>query len=282
MGILREWPRGAGSLRIHPSVPLGVLQSEGPLPVGRTQLGEVTGALNTEARSPETVLPRVRQPAPRGAPACSLSALGVLRPAGGGRAPGDRSRERSQPASQPAPRSPGVLQPRRSHAPSLVPAACRGSCGLCARGPGRPTAACAAAASSLASRRVPAVEGDGEGGDTASWRQTQPLRAQLRLETDGGGGGGTLPPPATGGGTPPSAAAAPSPHCTPAWRLRAGSAEQAGESSWHCPPRAPPRPAGDLLRAGEEPPPPPPDRLRAPGKESGAGSAGEARKVPSS
>lgn len=196
-----------------------------------------------------------------------------VRPAVGARPETAAVSAASQPASQPAPRSPEVLRPRRSHAPSPVPAACRGPCGLRAQGPGGPTAASAAAPSCLASRRVPAVEGDGEGGDTGSWRQTQLLGAQLRLETDGGRGGGTLPPPATGGGTPPSAAAAPSPRCTPARRLRAGPAEQAGESSWHCPPRAPPRPAGDLLRAGEEPPPPPPDRLQAPGKVKGGRGA---------
>lgn len=151
------------------------------------------------------------------------------------------------PRAQPvAPRSPGVPRPWRPHAPSSVPAACRGRCGLCARGPGRPH---------LPAPRPPAAwpnagprRGGGWGGRRDEELETDTASASTvtagdrRRRRAAAAGGGRLPPPATGGGTPPSAAVAlyPQPRgCGPERGL-------AGECGWPCLPlpRATPQPAG--------------------------------------
>lgn len=129
----------------------------------------------------------------------SLTSLGTWSSLSGRRwARAPRGRALCRVHSRPAPLSPGVPRLRRLHAPSSVPGACRGRCGLCARGQRRPTPQPAGRPPPPRPGLRPGPRrGGGWGGrrDWSCWRQTQPRRAQLRLETDGGGGGRRDTPP---------------------------------------------------------------------------------------
>lgn len=116
-----------------PSVCLGA----GALGARSPAVREVHCALATQACPLETV--SSPHPPARSSRPHSLQPLGTWSSPSSrrwARAPrGPSALPRAQPV---APPSPGVPRPWRPHAPRSVPAACRGRCGLCARGPGRP------------------------------------------------------------------------------------------------------------------------------------------------
>ncbi|XP_004408533.1 PREDICTED: uncharacterized protein LOC101385927 [Odobenus rosmarus divergens] len=268
----QEEPGGAGPGRIHrpryvfcsPTVCLGT-GAQRPAAHWAHVAREVTGARNKSACSPETVLSQPGQA--RSSRRASQPSLGTWSSLSGrrwARAPRGPSplpcAERAGPAEPwgPAASAPTRPQLRARSLQRLVRLVHSGS------RPAHPPAVRRA----WPHAGTPPRRGMGREErleeletDTAS-ASTVTAGDRRRREAE------HSPPPATGGGTPPSAAAAPSPSspAPPPGGCGPGPAGQAGECGWPCPPRAPPRPAGDPLRAGEEPPPPPPDRLRVPGK----------------
>lgn len=196
-----------GWLREDSSVPLRVLQ---PYCVSLDWCPKVCCPLcarNKSACSPETILSQPASasrllPAGQSAsqPASRLSALGVPCPAGGGRAPHE-ARARRLVLSRPASPSLGVPRPRRPHAPSSVHAACRGWCGSRTPGRDRPTRRQHGGPRrprGLAASRVPAAEGDGEGGETRGVGDRHSLGEHSYGWRQTAAGGGTLPPSGDG------------------------------------------------------------------------------------
>lgn len=195
---------GAGPGRIHrpryvfcsPTVCLGT-GAQRPAAHWAHVAREVTGARNKSACSPETVLSQPGQAgSSRRASQPSLGTWSSLSGRRWARAPrGPSPLQCAEPAGPAEPWGPAASAPTR---PQLRARSLQRLVRLVHSGsrPAHPPAARRPPPPPRPGRTPGPRRGGGWGGrrDWRSWRQTQPRRAQLRLETDGGGRRNTPPP----------------------------------------------------------------------------------------